>query len=87
LIDYGRRDVAGYVFGALEPATCAAFTLTYECRTAVNWVDFLSVVESWVDPAVARVYAVLDNLNVHRAPDVLLFGLLHPRWEFVFQPT
>ena len=33
-----------------------------------------------------RVYAVLDNLNIHSAPDVLLFGLLHPRWEFVFQP-
>ena len=33
-----------------------------------------------------RVYAVLDNLNTHSAPDVLLFSLLHPRWEFVFQP-
>jgi DDE superfamily endonuclease len=86
-IDYGRRGVAGYVFGALQPATGAAFTLTYERRTTINWVDFLSAVESWVDPAVERVYAVLDNLNIHSAPDVLLFGLLHPRWEFVFQPT
>src|SRR4051812_44407018 len=85
-IDYGRRDVAGYVFGALQPATGTAFTLTYERRTTVNWVDFLSAVEAWIDPAVERVYAVLDNLNVHSAPDVLLFGLLHPRWEFVFQP-
>ena len=29
---------------------------------------------------------MLDNLNIHSAPDVLLFSLLHPRWEFVFQP-
>jgi hypothetical protein len=86
-IDYGRRGTAGYVFGALQPATGAAFTLTFARRTTVNWVDFLSAVEAWVDPAVARVYAVLDNLNIHSAPDVLLFGLLHPRWEFVFQPT
>ena len=85
-IDYGRRGVAGYVFGALQPATGAALTLSYERRTTANWVDFLGAVESWVDPAVERVYAVLDNLNVHSAPDVLLFGLLHPRWEFVFQP-
>jgi hypothetical protein len=35
---------------------------------------------------VERVYAVLDNLNSHSGPDVLLFGLAHPRWEFVFQP-
>jgi transposase len=46
------------------------------------------LVEAWIDPAVARVYAVLDNLNVHTAaPDVQLFSLLHPRWEFVFQPS
>ncbi len=27
-IDYGRRGVAGHVFGALQPATGEAFTLT-----------------------------------------------------------
>ena len=31
-------------------------------------------------------YAILDNLSAHRATDVLLFALAHPRWEFVFQP-
>ena len=35
----------------------------------------------------SRVYAIVDNLNVHRATDVLLFSLAHPRWEFVFTPT
>ncbi|HEV2108420.1 MAG TPA: transposase [Thermomicrobiales bacterium] len=30
---------------------------------------------------------MLDNLSTHRATDVLLFALAHPRWEFVFQPT
>ena len=81
-IDYGRRGVAVYVFGAFQPATGEAFTATYERRTTADWVDFLGR----VDPAVERVYAVLDNLNVHSALDVLLFALLHPRWEFVFRP-
>jgi hypothetical protein len=54
-IDYGRRDVAGYVFGALQPATGEAFTLTYERRTTANWVDFLSAVEGWIDPAAERI--------------------------------
>ena len=85
-IDYGRRGVAGYVFGALQPASGAALTLTYERRTTADWVDFLGRVDAWVDPSVERIYAVLDDLNVHSAPDVLLFALLHPRWEFVFQP-
>src|SRR4051812_10530104 len=62
-IDYGRRDVAGYVFGALQPATGAAFTATYERRTTANWVDFLEQVERWIVPDAERVYAVVDNLN------------------------
>jgi transposase len=33
-----------------------------------------------------RVYAIIDHLSAHRATDVLLFSLAHPRWEFVFQP-
>src|SRR5688500_5599777 len=85
-IDYGRRGPAGYVFGALQPASGAAFTLTYERRTATNWVDFLSRVEAWIDPAVERVYAVRDHLSIHSALDVLLFSLLHAGWVLVFQP-
>ncbi len=86
-IDYGRRGPAGYVFGALQPATGAALTATYARRTSANWIAFLERVEGWIDPGIERVYAVLDNLNVHTACDVLLFSLAHPRWEFVFQPT
>jgi DDE superfamily endonuclease len=85
-IDYGRRDVAGYVFGALQPATGAAFTATYAGRTTANWIDFLGQVEAWIGPTAERVYAVVDNLNTHGGTDVLLFALAHPRWEFVFQP-
>src|SRR3954467_5537526 len=85
-LDYGRRGVAGYVFGAFQPASGKAFTQPYERRTTTNWVDFLSAVEAWIDPVSERVYAIVDNLNTHSAPDVLLFSLLHPRWEFVFQP-
>ena len=84
-IDYGRRG-KGYVFGAFRPATGEAFTAPYTGRTTANWVDFLGAVEGWIKADVARVYAVVDNLNVHSATDVLLFALAHPRWEFVFQP-
>jgi transposase len=84
-IDYGRRG-KGYVFGAFRPATGDAFTAPYASRTTANWVDFLGAVEGWIEAGIERVYAVMDNLNVHSATDVLLFALAHPRWEFVFQP-
>jgi transposase len=85
-IDYGRRG-SGYIFGAFVPATGETLTQPYAGRTTANWVDFLERVAAWLDPAPTRVYAVLDNLSAHRAPDVLLWALAHPRWEFVFQPT
>jgi hypothetical protein len=84
-VDYGRRG-KGYVFGAFRPADGAALTAPYDRRTIANWVDFLEKVEAWIPPDVAPVYGIVDNLNVHRAVDVLLFSLAHPRWEFVFQP-
>jgi len=61
-------------------------TTPYPGRTIANWVDCLERVEAWVPPAAERVYAILDTLDAHRATDVRLFHLAHPRWEFVFQP-
>lgn len=84
--DDGRRG-KGYVFGAFIPATGAAFTLPYNGRTIANWVDFLERVDGWLGDTDQQVYAILDNLSTHRAVDVLLWALNHPRWEFVFQPT
>jgi transposase len=85
-IDYGRRG-RGYIFGAFQPHTGAAFTRPYPSRSTANWVDFLEQVEGWLPGDAEQVYAIVDNLSAHRATDVLLFALAHPRWEFVFQPT
>jgi transposase len=80
------RKPGGYVFGAFVPATGEALTATYESRSIVTFVDFLEKVEAWVPESVERVYAIMDNLRAHKAYDVLLFDVAHPRWEFVFQP-
>ncbi len=77
-IDYGRRG-RGDVFGAFRPATGAVFTAPYAGRTIANWVAFLEQVDGWLDAAAARVYAILDNLSTHRALDVFLWALAHPR--------
>jgi DDE superfamily endonuclease len=84
-IDYGRRG-KGYVFGAFCPATGAALTRPYPGRGTASWVAFLEEVEGWLPGEAERVYAIADNLSSHRATDVLLFMLAHPRWEMVFQP-
>lgn len=84
-IDYGRRG-KGYIFGALPAATGEVLTEPYLGRTTANFVDFLERVDAWLPAEAARVYAILDNLSTHRATDVVLFALAHPRWEFVFQP-
>ena len=42
--------------------------------------------EGWPPPDAARGYASVDDRNAHRATDVLLFALAHPRWAFVSRP-
>jgi hypothetical protein len=58
----------------------------YSRRIVGNYVEFLEKVEQWVPAEIERVYAVVDNLYMHSAYDVMLFSLAYPRWEFVFQP-
>jgi transposase len=84
-IDYGRRG-KGYVFGALWETQGDCWTQCYPGRTIPNFIDFLSYVDSQVPTSIERVYAIMDNLNVHHSNDVLLFLLNHPRWEMVYQP-
>jgi hypothetical protein len=74
-IDNGRHGKAGYVFGAMTSADGEVFTATYTRRKLVNWLDFLNQVEEWIPKDMNRVYAVLDNLTMHRAMDVLFFNL------------
>jgi transposase len=84
-IDYGRRG-KGDIFGAFKPADGEALTAPYAGRTTAHDVDFLERVETWIPLDRERVYAIMDHLSAHRATDVLLFSLAHPRWAFVFQP-
>jgi transposase len=84
-IEDGRRG-KGYIFGAFKPADGEAFTHPYPSRGAVNFADFLGRVDAWISPDFECISAIMDNLSAHRATDVLLFSLAHPRWEFVFQP-
>jgi transposase len=84
-VDSGRRGT-GDICGAFTPADGEACTQDYDRRTIANWVDFLEQVDGWLPSEIARVDAIVDNLNVHRATDVLLFSLAHPRWACVFQP-
>jgi DDE superfamily endonuclease len=83
--DDGRRG-KGDRFGALRPATGEVFTTPYERRTAANRADFLAHVEAWLPTSGDPVDAIVDHVRAHRATDVLLFSLTHPRWEFVSQP-
>ena len=85
-IDYGRRAF-GYVYGALWETTGQCWTQCYPCRCAVHFVDFLCDVDEQIPEDKERIYAIMDNLEMHHCRDLLLFMIHHPRWEFVYQPT
>jgi hypothetical protein len=84
-IDYGRR-AKGYVFGALWETVGACWTQCYPRRIKAHFIDFLTWVDEHIPAAHQRIYAILDNLEMHHSADLLLFQIHHPRWEFVYQP-
>lgn len=84
-IDYGRRG-KGYVYGALWETTGDCWTQCYLRRCKADFIDFLCSVDSQVPKEVERIYAIMDNLDMHHCNDLLLFMLHHERWEFVYQP-
>jgi hypothetical protein len=67
--------------------TGACFTQCYPRRCQLHFIDFLCDVDRWVDASVERIYAILDNVEMHHCHDLLLFPVHHPRWEFVYQPS
>ena len=84
-IDYGRRG-KGYVFGALHAASGPCSTHCYPRRIKAHFIDFLADIDGQIPKGVTRIYAVMDNLEMHHCQDLLLFLVQYPRWEFVYQP-
>ncbi len=78
---------SGYVFGALWETTGETWTQCYPRRRIEHFIDFLSFVDEQIALDKVRIYAILDNLDMHHCNDLLLFMIHHPRWEFVYQPT
>jgi len=82
--DYGRRGTL-WTFGAFEPATGDIVTLTTLSRRTDDFLLFLDQVAGhWPE---GDLIFILDNLSVHRAFDVRLWAVAHPRVCFLFQPT
>ena len=58
----------------------------YERNSRVEFLDFLELLEAEI-PADKQVHAILDNLQVHKTPEVCAWLDTHPRWHFHFTPT
>lgn len=58
----------------------------YERNSRVEFIDFLELLEAEI-PEGKEVHAILDNLQVHKTPEVCAWLATHPRWHFHFTPT
>ena len=58
----------------------------YERNSRVEFLDFLDRLEAEI-PADKDVHAILDNLQVHKTPEVKAWLAANPRWHFHFTPT
>jgi transposase len=58
----------------------------YDRNSRLEFLDFLQLLESQI-PTGQQVHAILDNLQVHKTPEVAAWLDAHPRWHFHFTPT
>jgi transposase len=58
----------------------------YERNSRLEFLDFLESLEAEI-PADKQAHAILDNLQVHKTPEVCAWLQTHPRWHFHFTPT
>ena len=58
----------------------------YDRNSRLEFVDFLDRLDGQI-PAGKEVHAILDNLQVHKTPEVNQWLAEHPRWSFHFTPT
>jgi transposase len=58
----------------------------YDRNSRLEFLDFLQLLDSQI-PTAQQVHAILDNLQVHKTPEVAAWLNAHPRWHFHFTPT
>jgi len=83
--EYKRHGVQA-LLAALLVHTGEVIGEVYDRNTRIEFLDFLDRLETEI-PAGKEVHAILDNLQVHKTPEVKQWLEAHPRWTFHFTPT
>jgi len=81
-----RRHGTVALLAALLVHTGEVKGQVYERNSRLEFLDFLELLEAEI-PAGKQVHAILDNLQVHKTPEVVAWLETHPRWQFHFTPT
>jgi transposase len=81
-----RRHGTVALLAALLVHTGEVKGSVYERNSRVEFLHFLELLEAEI-PADKQVHAILDNLQVHKTPEVREWLQAHPRWHFHFTPT
>jgi transposase len=83
--EYKRHGVQA-LLAALLVHTGEVIGEVYDRNSRVEFLDFLDRLEAEI-PDGKEVHAILDNLQVHKTPEVKQWLEDHPRWTFHFTPT
>jgi transposase len=83
--DYLRHGTID-LFAAFNTATGTVLSTLAPKHRAVEFRDFLDLIDQQTDPALA-VHLICDNLATHKAPVIHRWLLTHPRFHLHFTPT
>ena len=83
--DYKRNGTTD-LFAALNVVTGKVLTQMTGQHRAIEFRKFLNLIDREV-PKELDVHVILDNLSVHKAPEIQRWLVRHPRFKFHFTPT
>jgi len=82
-----RRDGALNLFAAFDTRRGQVYGQCHRRKRAAEFVAFLTDLDGRLDPAIARVHLVLDNLRTHKTKAVQAWLAAHPRFLLHFTPV
>ena len=84
--EYQRKGALN-LFAAFDTRSGRVYAQTERRKRQVEFIAFLAQLEAEIDPTIARIYLVMDNVPMHKGKLVQAWLQQHPRFVCQFVPV
>ena len=82
-----KRASALNLFAAFDTRSGKVYGYTAERKRQVEFIIFLEQLDKAIERKITHIYIVLDNVPMHKGPQIMAWLADHPRFSFVHPPV